>query len=171
MKTRSEMTHLWRSEKTDKAQDKESLATIRYRGKCDLLEWQRQEKTRQKRICNTSSCRTNKHKRRRSAKNQQNHKEKKRERRERTALATELHNSTNALTLFLLLWFKTPPAESLGTLFNSLIHSNVEWESVPKRHVPYHRMIHLCHYGLAWDETCEMYQDFLRRYLDVTRSG
>jgi len=30
----------------DKSQDKESLATIRYRGKCDLLKWQRQEKTR-----------------------------------------------------------------------------------------------------------------------------
>ena len=128
----------------DKSRTNEPKATIRYREKCDLLEWQCQERTRQKRICNISTCRRNKHKRRRSAESQQNHKEKKRERRERTSLSTKLlHNSNNAITLFLLLWFETPSAEPLETLYNSLIHSNVEWESVPKRHVPNHRMVHL----------------------------
>ena len=67
-----------------------------------------------------------------SQENQQNHKEKKRERRERTVLSTELlHNSNNAITLFLLLWFNTPAAAPLGTMYNSLIHSNARWESVP----------------------------------------
>ena len=54
MKTRSEMIHF-------KLRSNKLKATIRCWEKCDLLEWQRQERTRQKRICNTSSCRTNKH--------------------------------------------------------------------------------------------------------------
>ena len=103
-----------------------------------------------------------KHKQRRSTEPQQNHKEKKREKRESTVSSTELnHKSNDTITLFLLLWFKTRPAEPLGRMYDSLIHSNTGWESLPERHIPYHQMVHLCHYGLAWDETCKMCSDIL----------